>query len=105
MNKIVVGLIFGALLGALDRASAWFYPEVRNVIASIMVGSTIKGMLVGLLSGWFARNVNSTPWGLWPAPCSAWRLPLRWRQCPPRPGTTTWKLWRRVLWSAQSSGF
>jgi F0F1-type ATP synthase assembly protein I len=64
MNKILVGLIFGAVLGALDGASAWFYPEVRSVIASIMVGSTIKGMLVGLLSGWFARKVNSTVWGI-----------------------------------------
>ncbi|MGD0773005.1 MAG: hypothetical protein ABSC05_09315 [Candidatus Solibacter sp.] len=64
MNKIVVGLIFGAALGALDGASAWFYPEVRGVIASILVGSTVKGMLVGLLSGWFARKVNSTPWGI-----------------------------------------
>ena len=64
MNKIVVGLIFGAVLGALDGASAWFYPEVRSVIASIMVGSTIKGMLVGLLSGWFALKVNSTMWGI-----------------------------------------
>jgi ABC-type uncharacterized transport system permease subunit len=60
MNKIVVGLILGAVLGALDGASAWFYPEVRNVIASIMVGSTIKGMLVGLLSGWFARRPECT---------------------------------------------
>ena len=51
MNKIVVGLIFGAALGALDGASAWFYPEVRSVIASIMVGSTIKGMLVGCSAG------------------------------------------------------
>src|ERR1022692_3040301 len=64
MNKILVGLIFGAVLGARNRASAWFYPEVRSVIASIMVGSTIKGMLVGLLSGWFARKVNSTVWGI-----------------------------------------
>ena len=63
MNKIEVGLILGAVLGAIDGASAWFYPEVRNVIASIMVGSTIKGMLVGLLSGWFARKVDSTRWG------------------------------------------
>src|SRR5258708_12380007 len=63
-NKIVVGLTFGAALGALDGATAWFYPEVRSVIASIMVGSTIKGMLVGLLSGWFARKVNSLKWGI-----------------------------------------
>jgi F0F1-type ATP synthase assembly protein I len=63
-NKIVVGLIFGAALGALDGATAWFYPEVRSVIASIMVGSTIKGMRVGLLTGWFARKVNSLKWGI-----------------------------------------
>ncbi len=29
-----------------------------------MVGSSIKGMLVGLLSGWFARKVQSTGWGI-----------------------------------------
>ena len=28
MNKIVVGLIFGAVLGALDGATAWFTPDV-----------------------------------------------------------------------------
>jgi len=64
MNKIVVGLIAGAVLGAIDGGTAWFYPEVRTMMASIMVGSTFKGMLVGLLSGWFARKVNSTQWGI-----------------------------------------
>jgi F0F1-type ATP synthase assembly protein I len=64
MNKIVVGLIIGALLGALDGATAWFTPAVRSMMASIMVGSTVKGMVVGLLSGWFARKVNSAPWGI-----------------------------------------
>ena len=64
MNKIVVGLIFGAVLGALDGATAWFTPEVRSMMTSIMVGSTFKGMIVGLLSGWFARRVNSTQWGI-----------------------------------------
>jgi F0F1-type ATP synthase assembly protein I len=29
-----------------------------------MVGSSIKGMIVGLLSGWFARKVQSTAWGI-----------------------------------------
>ena len=64
MNKILVGLIFGAVLGALDGATAWFTPAVRTMMTSIMVGSTFKGMVVGLLSGWFARKVNSVQWGI-----------------------------------------
>lgn len=64
MNKILVGLIFGVILGAVDGATAWFYPETRPVIAGILVGSSFKGMLVGLLSGWFARRVQSTKWGI-----------------------------------------
>ena len=64
MNKIVVGLIFGIILGAVDGATALFYPETRPLIAGIMVGSSFKGMLVGLLSGWFARKVQSTAWGI-----------------------------------------
>jgi uncharacterized membrane protein YeaQ/YmgE (transglycosylase-associated protein family) len=29
-----------------------------------MVGSSVKGMVVGLLCGWFARKVHSTAWGI-----------------------------------------
>lgn len=64
MNKILVGLLAGILLGALDGATAWFYPEVRSLVGGIMVGSSIKGMVVGLLSGWFAYKVQSTKWGI-----------------------------------------
>jgi hypothetical protein len=64
MDKIVIGLVFGLILGAIDGATAWFYPETRSVIGGIMVGSSIKGMIVGLLSGWFARKVQSTKWGI-----------------------------------------
>ncbi len=64
MNKIVAGLLFGLLLGALDGATAWFYPETRPVLTSIMIGSSIKGMIVGVFSGWFARKVQSTAWGI-----------------------------------------
>ena len=63
-NKIVIGLFFGAILGAVDGATAWFTPAVRSMMGGIMVGSSIKGMLVGLLSGWFARKVQSTKWGI-----------------------------------------
>jgi len=64
MNKILAGLLFGLFLGALDGATAWFYPEARPLIASILVGSSVKGMAVGLLSGWFARKVQSVKWGI-----------------------------------------
>jgi hypothetical protein len=64
VNKILVGLLFGLVLGALDGATAWFYPETRPVIGGILIGSSFKGMLVGILSGWFARKVHSTGWGI-----------------------------------------
>ena len=64
MNKVVVGLVLGVILGAIDGATAWFYPEARSMMTNIMIGSSIKGMVVGLLSGWFARKVQSTPWGV-----------------------------------------
>ena len=64
MKKILAGLLFGLILGAIDGATAWFYPETRSVIGGILVGSSIKGMIVGLLSGWFARKVHSTTWGI-----------------------------------------
>jgi len=64
MNKILVGVICGVVLGAIDGATAWFYPETRPVIGGILMGATFKGMLVGLFSGWFARKVQSTKWGI-----------------------------------------
>jgi hypothetical protein len=64
MNKILIGAGIGMVLGAVDGGTAWFYPEVRSMMAGILVGSSVKGMLVGLLSGWFARKVHSTKWGI-----------------------------------------
>jgi MFS family permease len=64
VSKILAGLLFGLALGAIDGASAWFYPETHSVIGGILVGSSIKGMLVGLFCGWFARRVQSMKWGV-----------------------------------------
>ena len=64
MNKVLVGLVFGVILGAVDGATAWFYPEVRSMLTGILVGSSIKGMAVGVLTGWFAHKVQSTGWGI-----------------------------------------
>jgi len=47
MNKVVIGILFGLVLGALDGATAWFTPAARAGIVGILIGSSIKGMLVG----------------------------------------------------------
>ncbi len=64
MNKPVVGVVVGAILGILDGATAWFTPAVRPQIVGILMGSGIKGMLVGIAAGMFARKVNSTAAGI-----------------------------------------
>jgi hypothetical protein len=64
MNKVLVGLLAGAILGCLDGATAWFYPEARAMLAGIIMGSTIKGILVGLTAGIVARKVNSMTVGI-----------------------------------------
>ena len=64
MNKIVIGLLVGGILGILDGATAWFTPAVRNALVGIMIGSCIKGMIAGAAAGWFARRVQSVAWGI-----------------------------------------
>jgi hypothetical protein len=64
MKKPIVGLLAGLILGLLDGATAWFTPAVRDFMASILMGSSFKGMVVGLLSGWFALKVKSVPMGV-----------------------------------------
>jgi hypothetical protein len=59
MNKPVTGVAVGAVLGVVDGLTAWFTPDVRPFIVGILIGSCFKGMLVGLLSGFFARKVKS----------------------------------------------
>ena len=49
MNKVLLGLLVGAGLGALDGLTAWFTPEVRSQIAGIVAGSTFKGLVAGVL--------------------------------------------------------
>jgi len=64
MNKVLIGILVGAVLGAFDGATAWFTPEVRNAIVGIMIGSTIKGIIAGAAAGWFAKKVQSVPAGI-----------------------------------------
>ena len=64
MSKPLLGLIVGVILGFVDGATAYFYPEVRPMMMSILIGSSIKGLVAGVIIGFFARKVRSVPIGL-----------------------------------------
>ena len=65
MSKPVLGLILGGILGIFDGLTALMSaPEVAPQIVGIVIGSTFKGLVVGVLAGWFARKVQSVPAGL-----------------------------------------
>ena len=64
MSKPVLGLTVGAVLGFLDGASAWFSPEARPLMLTIVVGSTLKGLATGLIAGLVARWRRSTALGI-----------------------------------------
>jgi hypothetical protein len=59
MNRVGVAVIAGGLLGILDGLTAWFTPEVRAQLFGIVVGSTVKGIIAGVIIGLFARKVGS----------------------------------------------
>jgi hypothetical protein len=64
MNKILVGLILGTLLGIFDGLTAWFTPAVRSGLVGIVFGSTLKGLIAGAIIGAFAPRVGSLTLGL-----------------------------------------
>ena len=65
MNKIVLGLLLGALLGCIDGLCAALYPQVVAAdLATIAPASTFKGLLTGLIAGWYARRTASLGKGI-----------------------------------------
>jgi hypothetical protein len=64
MSKILLGLLLGGILGIFDGLTAWFTPAVRAQLLGIVIGSTVKGLITGVLIGYFAKKVNSLPLGI-----------------------------------------
>lgn len=64
MSKPMLGLILGGVLGVVDGLTALFEPAVADQMVGIVIGSTFKGLVVGILAGWFATKVRSVAWGL-----------------------------------------
>jgi hypothetical protein len=65
MSKPLLGILLGGILGALDGLSALVSaPELGSQIMDIVIGSTFKGLIAGVLIGWFARKVDSLAAGI-----------------------------------------
>ncbi len=65
MNKPLLGVLLGGVLGIIDGLSALLSaPEVAPQITTIVIGSTVKGLIAGWLIGVFARKVHSLPRGI-----------------------------------------
>lgn len=65
MNKPLFGLLLGGVLGIFDGLTALLSaPETRPEIVGIVIGSTFKGLIAGVLIGYFAKKVKSLPLGI-----------------------------------------
>jgi hypothetical protein len=64
MSKPLIGIVLGAVLGAIDGLTAWFTPAVRDQLGGIVVGSTVKGIIAGIAIGLFAKKFHSLPLGI-----------------------------------------
>jgi hypothetical protein len=68
MKKPLFGMLLGGVLGIPDGLSALVSagddPNIRAGIIGIVVGSTVKGLIAGLLIGVFARKFDSLPLGI-----------------------------------------
>jgi hypothetical protein len=65
MNKTLIGLLLGGILGVFDGLSALISePSVAPEIVGIVIGSTMKGLVAGAIIGWFARRVPDMKLGV-----------------------------------------
>jgi len=59
LKKPLFATLLGGVLGIFDGLTALFTPEARDQIVGIVIGSTIKGILTGVIIGFFATKVRS----------------------------------------------
>ena len=63
VKKVLFATLLGGFLGIFDGLTAYFTPEVRSEMVGIVIGSTVKGLLTGVIIGFFATKVRSLALG------------------------------------------
>src|SRR5690242_16458399 len=61
--KVFVGVVVGAALGLLDGLSSYLTPSARPLFLFIVLASTIKGFITGVLTALIASRTRR----FWPA--------------------------------------
>lgn len=65
MNKPALGVLLGGILGVFDGLTALISaPEVKSQMLGIILGSMGKGLLAGLIIGWFAKRRQNLALGV-----------------------------------------
>jgi hypothetical protein len=59
VKKPLFATLLGGFLGIFDGLTSLFAPDVRDQLGGIVIGSTIKGLVTGVLIGFFAKKVHS----------------------------------------------
>jgi len=64
LSKPMLGLVTGGTLGLLDGLSGFFEPSLAPFMTSVITFSMLKGLVAGLLIGFFSKRLRSMPLGL-----------------------------------------
>lgn len=65
MNRPLLGLMLGAVIGLFDGSTAYVSaPELRDQIITIVLGSSFKGLIGGLVTGFVVNRTRSHALGI-----------------------------------------
>jgi hypothetical protein len=64
LTKPLLGLAVGGALGLLDGLSGFLEPSLAPMMGSIITFSLLKGLISGVIIGYFSKRVHSMPLGI-----------------------------------------
>ena len=64
LTKPMLGLAVGGTLGLLDGISGFLEPSLAPLMGSIITFSLLKGLVSGVVIGYFSKRVHSMPLGI-----------------------------------------